>query len=169
MAEIAQTYLGNIHRDSDLAELIAAKSCWRVALDRSDRAKGRIHTHADDGTAIGIVKDRDRLMQDGDVFQTKSQKLVLIHLRHQEVLVLDFSTIDDHIAPATLVHLGHTLGNRHCSIKLQEGKIYIQLESDTDKETFGKIVEEASVAGLKVLCESYSSSETIIFSSHHHH
>ena len=168
MAEIAQIYLGNVHRDSDLAELIAAKSCWRVALDRSDRAKGRIHTHTDDGTAIGIIKNRARLMQDGDVFQTKSQKLVLIHLHQQEVLVLDFSALDDNISPATLVNLGHTLGNRHYSIKLKESRIYIQLESDADKEIIGKIVEEVSIAGLQVLYESYSSSEAVIFPTHHH-
>ena len=60
MTEVAQTYLGNINKNSDLAELIAIESCLEVYLTPKDSAKGRIHTQTVRGLPIGIIKGRDR-------------------------------------------------------------------------------------------------------------
>ena len=166
MTEVAQTYLGNIKENFELSQQLATETCLKVHLNQCDRVKGRIHTHTDSGIAVGIIKSRDRSLQAGDVFQTESGKLLLIHLQEQELLVLDFSEIDSNILPARLVYLGHVLGNHHYPIALKNNKIYVQLV--TDKTIIEKRINNLNISGLQINYEQRSTDKEIAFSSHSH-
>lgn len=165
MMEIAQTYLGNINQDPNLALSIAKQTCLEVSLQDSDRQKGRIHAHTNSGVAVGIIKGRDRTLQDGDLYQTDSQKLVLIRLQERELLVLDFSQVDSKVAIVKLVELGHTLGNHHFPIVVKNSQIYVQLV--TDKSSLEKLINSTQIPSLKY---SYHQSDDreLIFSKHTH-
>ena len=165
MTEIARIYLGNIDRDSELANLVSTKNCIEISLLESDRYKGRIYVHADSGETIGIIKSRDRALQPGDLFETNSGKLLLIQLKEREVMVLDFSTVDNEIKPTKLVYLGHVLGNHHYPITVRENKIYVQLV--TDKAIVENLIREQNIPNLKIDYQLQSSSE-YTFSSHSH-
>ena len=166
MTEIANKYLGNITNDANLSQQLATETCLEVYLQQSDRAKGRIHAHSQSGVAIGIIKSRDRLLQDGDVWQTNSGKIVLIHLQEQEVLVLDLSTLTTDILPAQLVYLGHVLGNHHYPIAINNHKIYVQLI--TDKNIIEKTIKNLNITGLQIYYECQPQNQEIAFSSHTH-
>ena len=166
MTEIAQIYLGNIQKNDQLSQQLVIGSCLEVRLKQSDRFKGRIHAYTDSGVAIGIIKSRDKLLQEGDIFKTESGKLVLIHLQEQEVLVLDFSTLEASILPAKLVHLGHVLGNHHYPIAIKNNKIYIKLV--TDETVLKKTIQNLNIPGLQINYEKRSQDEEIAFSSHSH-
>lgn len=133
MIEIAQNYLGNLTEDSSLAAKVTQArqqgSCLEVSLNQGDRSKGRIQSHSTSGEAIGIIKSRDWTLRAEDVFRTEGDRLVVIQLQEQELLVLSFE--QPITASATeLVHLGHVLGNHHYSITIANQKIYLQPGAD---------------------------------------
>jgi len=167
MTEIAQTYIGNINDNADLAELVRIENCLEITLQESDRQKGRIHSHTVDGVAVGIIKSRDRSLESGDLFKTNSSQLVLIKLEEQELMVLDFSTLESNICATKLVNLGHVLGNHHYPIMIHEQKIYIQLI--TDKLTLEKLIKDLNISSLEINYEMQSFNHEIVFESHDYH
>ena len=105
-------------------------------------------------------------MHAGDVFRTESQKLLLIHLQQQELLIIDFSDLSDSVSAANLVYLGHVLGNHHYPITIQNNKIYVQIT--TEPEIIEKIIKDTQIPGLKVEYGVRDAVEDVAFSSHHH-
>lgn len=166
MTEVAKTYLGNINNNSDLSELVTIETCLEIYLAESDRLKGRIHTQTNSGVAVGIIKSRDRSLQEGDVFKTESGKLLLVHLQEQELLVLDFSLLETNIPATKLVYLGHVLGNHHYPMVIQDNKIYVQLV--TDKEIIEKRINDLNIPGLQINYKMKTADKDNIFSSHSH-
>lgn len=166
MTEIANIYLGNRQENPDLAQQLIGTDYLEVYLQPSDRSKGRIYTHTDSGIAVGIIKSRDRPLQSGDIFQTESGNLLLIHLQAQELLLLDFSGVAPEIAPTTLVYLGHVLGNHHYPIAIEDHKIYVQLV--TDKSIIEKTINNLNIPGLKIATTKGSLESEITFSVHSH-
>jgi len=166
MTEIAQTYLGNIHENRHLAELVGIETCLEVCLNQSDRSKGRIHAHTDNNITVGIIKSRDRFLHAGDVFRTESKKLLLIHLQKQELLIIDLSDLPDSFAAKDLVYLGHVLGNHHYPITIQNNKIYVQIT--TEPEIIEKIIKNTQIPGLKIKYDARDAVEDVAFLSHSH-
>jgi urease accessory protein len=164
MTEVAKTYIGNINDNPDLVQLVATEACLEVTLTESDRAKGRIHAHTISGIAVGIIKDRDRSLRSGDLFKTDSAKTLLIHLQEQELLVLDLSFLDKNITQVKLVQLGHTLGNHHYPIMMQDNKIYVQIV--TNKKIVEKLIKELDIPNLQIKYQTQSDNNNLLFSSH---
>ncbi|PSB06848.1 urease accessory protein UreE [Pleurocapsa sp. CCALA 161] len=171
MTEVANQYLGNIQENSELSQRLTKENCLEVHLGQSDRVKGRIHAHTDSGIAVGIIKSRELSLQEGDVFQTESGKLVSIHLVPQKLMVLSFSSSSADTLPAKLIHLGHVLGNHHWPIIVRKDKIYLQLA--VDEAVMEATIADFKIPGLKIDYESRSPSQHLNFSdpthSHHHH
>ena len=164
--EIANQYLGNIQENAELSQRLTKENCLEVHLSQSDRVKGRIHAHTDSGVAVGIIKSRDRSLEEGDVFQTESGKLVSIRLQPQKLMVLSFSSSTTDTLPAKLIHLGHVLGNHHWPIIVRKDKIYLQLA--VDEAVMEATIEDFKIPGLKIDYESRSPSEHLNFSDHTH-
>jgi urease accessory protein len=169
MTTIAQTYVGNCFTDAQLQERVEQarqqQTCLEVSLSQHDVPKGRIHAHTTSGMAVGIIKERDRPLQAGDVFQTETGQLLLVHLAAQTVMVLSF-TGEAAGHELELIHLGHVLGNHHWAILVQRDRIYVQLAVDP-------AVVEATVRGFNIphLCVSYESrlaDQHLTFSHHTH-
>lgn len=165
MTEIAQTYLGNINDNLDLAELLATETCLQVYLNYSDRSRGRIHAQTDAGITVGIIKSRDRSLRSGDLFKTNSQKLLLINLQEQELLILDFSATKTNYLPTHLVNIGYILGNHHCPIAIEEHKVYLHIANNT---VVKKAIEDLQIPGLKIYYEMSSIIPQTSHSTHQH-
>lgn len=166
MTEVADQYLGNIQENAELSQRLARENCLEVHLSPSDRVKGRIHAHTDSGVAVGIIKSRELSLQEGDVFQTESGKLVLIHLQSQKLMVLSFSSSTADTLPTKLIHLGHVLGNHHCPIIVRKNKIYLQLT--VDAAVMEETIADFQIPGLKIDYELRSPSEYLNFYDHTH-
>ncbi|PSB34455.1 urease accessory protein UreE [Stenomitos frigidus] len=170
MTILASTYRGNVGEDTHLAAHVKQAqqtgALLEVQLQESDRAKGRIHAHATTGDAIGIIKGRDRVLSDGDVFETDHGQWVLVHLAAQTVMVLSFAG-DANGQAIKLIHLGHALGNHHWPILVQPDRIYVELAADP-------LVMEATVQGFAILglqigYETKATDNLLTFSAHSHH
>jgi urease accessory protein len=177
ITELANHYLGNIATDAALAEQLHqaqhSQQYLEVALERSDRMKGRIHIQALSGEAIGIVKERSWALTEGDVLQTQSGKLLLVRLKDQGMIVLQFASgspaeaqVEDPAAAAAdaaadvslhalaLVHLGHTLGNHHYPISIQNDGIYIPVTGD--RQGIESTIRSFKIPGLVMRYEERS-------------
>lgn len=166
MTELVQKYLGNSLENPALAQQLEEKGCWEVYLSSSDRPKGRIYTQSTSGVAIGIVKNRDWMLQEGDVLATEEGQLLLVHLQTQKLLVISFTqSVGDRAIE--LIHLGHVLGNHHYPILVQNNKIYLQLV--TDAEVIEKTIRDFAIPGLQIEYEERSPQQQLTFESHSHH
>ena len=112
------------------------------------------------------MESRDRALRSGDLFKTNSDKLLLIHLQEQELLVLDLSAIDSSVSAAELVYLGHVLGNHHYPITMQNNQIYVQLI--TDKSIVEKLINQLNIPGLQIKYQMQSDNQKFAFSHHSH-
>ncbi len=167
--QIAETYLGNLTKDANLVQRVKSArtldNFLEIYLSQTDSGKGRIQAQSTSGTIVGIIKNRDWSLCEGDVFITQSGKLLLIHLQEQKLMVLSFTEPVENYA-IELVHLGHVLGNHHWPIIIKKNKIYIQLIIDAPiiEETIAKF----KIPGLKIDYESCSPQENFHFSHHSH-
>lgn len=170
MTEVAQTYLGNLIEDAELAKRIEKARnlghCLDVRIGQTDSRKGRIHAHTTSGVTVGIVKSRDWSLRDGDVLETEQGKLLQVFLQEQKVIVLRFSESASDCA-LKLIHLGHVLGNHHWPIIVQEHKLYIELV--VDAQVIESTIREFQIPGLQIDYELRSPSKHLDFSQHAHH
>ncbi len=167
--EIAQTYLGNLTEDTNLAQRVKSvrdlDQCLEVYLSQTDSPKGRIQAQSTSGITVGIIKSRDWSLRQEDVFVTESGNLLLIHLQEQRLMVLSFTEpVADRAIE--LVHLGHVLGNHHWPITIEKNKIYLQSTGDT--AVIEKIIKDFQIPGLRINYESRSPQEHLHFSHHTH-
>lgn len=169
MTILASTYRGNVGTDTHLAAHVEQAqrtgTLLEVQLQESDRAKGRIHTHASTGDAIGIIKGRDRVLSEGDIFETDHGQLVVVHLAAQTVMVLSFSG-DATGQAIKLIHLGHALGNHHWSILVQPDRLYVELAADP--LVMEATVRSFAIPGLQIDYETKAADTLLTFSSHAH-
>ncbi|MEL6438724.1 MAG: urease accessory protein UreE [Cyanobacteria bacterium J06621_8] len=165
MTRVASIYLGNIHQNPNLKEIIAQQTCLTVSLSEKDRSKGRIHAHTDSGIAIGIIKSRDRPLASGDLFKTDSDQLVLIQLQTAELLVIDLANLGD-CDPTQLIKLGHVLGNHHYPLAIQKNKIYVKLI--TPKPVVEKLIKDLFVEDLQINYETVSWQNKLNFAASNH-
>jgi urease accessory protein len=163
---LAQTYLGNLQQDAQLATQLTHTDYLEVKLAPSDCGKGRIYTQTTQGDPIGIMKDRQWILADGDVLQTTTGQLVVIHLQAQKVMVLriDHTIAADHAL--ALIHLGHTLGNHHWPILLEADKIYVQPSENS--AMLEDTLQGFQIPGLTIDYEMRSPTHSLSFSHHQH-
>ncbi len=172
MPERAHLYLGNALDGTDsttLAQQVAHArqhdDCLDVYLTLEDNRKGRIHIQTASGESVGIIKDREQQLRQGDVFQAESGRLIQVHLQEQTVLVIQ----SDSTVPASalaLIHLGHTLGNHHYPIAIREDRIYVQLEDNAD--VVEATIRGHNIPGLSVAYERRVAEQAIAFDSSTH-
>ncbi len=173
-AVLAETYLGNVGEDEDLARRFeqarAAGRCWEVSIGRSDRIKGRLLTHTASGQPVGIVKGRDWLLRDGDLLETDQRDLVLVSIQQQQVIALKFVDGTSNQA-ISLIHLGHILGNRHWPITIKGESLFIELvaEAELIESTIREMAHMLGIEGLQISLEGRSPEAALDFSNAHHH
>ncbi|BAZ48126.1 hypothetical protein NIES4103_07310 [Nostoc sp. NIES-4103] len=170
MTELAQTYLGNYLEDVSLSERIEKTRslglCLEVHISQTDSRKGRIHTYSTSGVTVGIIKNRDWSLREGDVLETEQGKLLIVYLQDEKVMVLTFTEPVTQ-NPIELIHLGHVLGNHHWPIIVQDNKLYIQLVADV--EVIESTIRHFKIPGLQIDYELQSAERHLDFSQHHHH
>ena len=172
---LAETYLGNVGERDELALSVARSQednlCLEVTIERSDRAKGRILTQTVSGQKVGIVKNRDWILKDGDVFALEGNRLLLVGIQSQTVIALTF--VDDVQGdPAALIQLGHVLGNRHWPVAVREKTLYIELvaEAALVESTIRETATRLDIKGLKIEQINRTAQNALDFhtDSHHH-
>lgn len=172
--DLAQIYLGNCWQNPELQQQIEiarrSNACLEVELNLEDQRKSRIYARTISGEAIGIVKQRQEKLAEGDVFQTQQQRILVIHLQAQQVMMLSFTneyTLHQPGDALKLIHLGHTLGNHHYPVLVAPDKIYVQLSGDPTRVE--SIIQSFAIPGLQITYETRSPDQLIEFTAHDSH
>jgi urease accessory protein len=162
--DCTQSYLGNcfkltaLQQDLDIAR--SADRLMEIELTQSDQKKSRIYAQTTSGDAIGILKQRDWVLTDGDVFKAEGDRLLLIHLESQKLIALSFDS-QYPVDALQLIHLGHTLGNHHYPIVVKEDKIYLQPAEDAS--TVESTIKAFDITGLSIEYETRSPVQALNF------
>ncbi len=155
----ATSILGNVYRDPLLKEKYHKIPGESVKISRMESQRVRMRKSSNKGTDIAITLPPGSRLHHGDVVLDTDDKMVIVELEPENVAVVQVRTDslhkDDLIEVA--VKIGHTIGNLHRPIKLEEDKIYfpIQAESELDMfhKLFGHVNEHVEIKSAKMVFE----------------
>jgi len=130
---VADSYLGNVEEDDELADRLDDESTdpLTVTVGETERRRSRFRTTADDGTDLGVVVGRE--LRAGDVLSTDGRP-VLVSLEPVDAMVIDLSDVDGDSAVVTAgLELGHVVGNRHWDLAVEGDRAYLPLADSRER------------------------------------
>lgn len=131
---------GNIFHDKDLMnkfkQMECQKRCERVKISRLELERGRIRKKTDLGTDVGLVLD-SRLYH-GDVLLSDQEKFIMVEQLPEKVISIKITSLKDD--PASLLALGHIIGNRHKPIAINTDTLSFPIQADSEVEVFEKLL-----------------------------
>jgi len=96
------------------AELGTCSTKMTLTLPFEKRQKSRFRAQLNNGTEVGVVIDRGRVLRGGDGLQSTDGQIVLIQLANEEVSTVHCDNAFD------LARAAYHLGNRHVSLQVGE-------------------------------------------------
>jgi urease accessory protein len=146
------TILGNIKKDPLLnqkyKESIQKNLVETVIIQRSESEKVRMRKISNKGTDIGFILPSRSRLKDQDVVFLDDAKMILIKLSPELVAVVslknhsfyeqDGQNYFDLINVA--IKIGHTIGNLHRPLKLEENKIIFPIQTMDEIDLFKRLL-----------------------------
>jgi urease accessory protein len=154
--------VGNIHNDYDLAEkynqMIVKQLSEIIRISRSEAQRSRMRKTSNKGSDVAIMLPQNVHIKHGDVLLLNNDKIIIVEIQPEKVAVI---AVKNNIASEHLfemaVKVGHTIGNLHRPIKLEDNKIIlpIQAESELDllKKVLGSIKELIDITSTTMVFE----------------
>jgi urease accessory protein len=148
------TILGNIKKDPILhqkyEESFQKNIVENIIIQRSESEKVRMRKTSDKGTDVGFILPSRTRLKDRDVVFLDDAKMILIELSPELVAVLSFKISPPSIKYAgesnnvdlinMAVKIGHTIGNLHRPLKLEENKIIFPIQSIDELNLFQRLL-----------------------------
>ncbi len=144
--------LGNIKKDPLLnkkyEELFQKNLVENVMIQRSESEKVRMRKTSDKGTDIGFILPSGTHLMDQDVVFLDDNKMIVIKLSAELVAVLSFKNHPFHEHNEQnnsnfiniAIKIGHTIGNLHRPLKLQENKIIFPIQTIDEIDLFQRLL-----------------------------
>ena len=141
-----ESIIGNINRDNTLKERYIELSeqglCEHVIISRLEAERVRLRRRSDKGTDIALLLKEGSRLRNGDVLLLTDDKMIIIELAEEDVGIISIKdNMHNHNEIIQIsVKVGHTIGNLHRPIKLQDNKVYFPIQADTELEMFNKLL-----------------------------
>ena len=154
--------VGNIHNDNDLAQkynqMTVKQLSEIIRISRIEAQRSRMRKTSNKGSDVAIMLPQSVHIKHGDVLLLNNDKIIIVEIQHEKVAVI---AVKNNIASEHLfemaVKVGHTIGNLHRPIKLEDNKIIlpIQAESELDllKKVLGSIKEHIDITSTTMVFE----------------
>jgi urease accessory protein len=154
--------VGNIHNDYDLAQkynqMTVKQLSEIIRISRNEAQRSRMRKTSNKGSDVAIMLPQSVHIKHGDVLLLNNDKIIIVEIQHEKVAVI---AVKNNIASEHLfemaVKVGHTIGNLHRPIKLEDNKIIlpIQAESELDllKKVLGSIKEHIDITSTTMVFE----------------
>lgn len=143
--------IGNIKKDTNLRQKYdemcrrAAAVCETIKISRLESERVRMRKTSDKGSDIALVLPQGTHLKHGDVIMLTENKMVIVEIEPENVAMLEIKgnlNGDDIIKlPVTI---GHTIGNLHRPIKIEQNKIYFPIQADSEIDMFRKLLGTAN-------------------------
>jgi urease accessory protein len=155
--------VGNVHKDPELGQKYRQMSEKRLSetirISRSEAQRVRMRKTSDKGTDVAITLPQNTHIKHGDVLLLDNDKIIVVEIKPERVAVI---AIENNIASNHLLEIaakvGHTIGNLHRPIKIQNNNIIlpIQAESELDllKKIIGSITEHINITSTTMVFEA---------------
>jgi urease accessory protein len=154
--------VGNIHKDHELGHKyrqMSEKQLETIRISRSEAQRVRMRKTSDKGTDVAIMLPQNTHIKHGDVLLLDNDKIIVVEIQPERVAVI---AIENNIASHHLLEIaakvGHTIGNLHRPIKIENNNIIlpIQAESELDllKKIIGSTTEHINITSTTMVFEA---------------
>lgn len=158
------TVIGNIKKDTNLGQKYdemcrrGASACETIKISRLESERVRMRKTSDKGTDVALTLPQGTHLKHGDVLLVAENKMLIVEVEPENVAMLEIKSNlhgDDIIKlPVTV---GHTIGNLHRPIKVEENKIYFPIQTNSEIDMFRKLLgsanEHIQITNTKIVFE----------------
>jgi urease accessory protein len=136
--------IGNIKKDNKLRlkyeEMCVRVACETIKINRLESERVRMRKTSDKGTDIALTLPQGTHLKHGDVIMLTEDKIVIVEIEPENVAMVEIkdNIHDDDIVKVPVI-IGHTIGNLHRPIKLEENRIYFPIQADSEIDMFKKL------------------------------
>ena len=155
------TIIGNIKKDSQLhqkyEESVKKNTIENVIIQRSETEKVRMRKVSDKETDIGFILPSRTHLKDGDVVFLDDTKMIVIKLSPELVAILniknhlhkhdhdhdhDHEQANDDELTNVAIKVGHTIGNLHRPLKIENRDIIFPIQSPDEINLFLRLLAD---------------------------
>ncbi|GBC72685.1 Urease accessory protein UreE [archaeon HR04] len=137
--------IGNIKRDSILRaryeEMSRQGLCEIVKINRIESERVRMRKVTDKGSDVIITLPQGSRLRHGDVIHLSNERMVVVELEEENLAMIKIKddTPVDHVVEIA-VRVGHTIGNLHRPIKVEDRSVYFPIQADTEMEMIKRLL-----------------------------
>ena len=154
------TIIGNIKKDSQLhqkyEESVKKNTIENVIIQRSETEKVRMRKVSDKETDIGFILPSRTHLKDGDVVFLDDTKMIVIKLSPELVAILNIKNhlhnnhdhdhkheqTNDNELTNVAIKIGHTIGNLHRPLKIENRDIIFPIQSPDEINLFLRLLSD---------------------------
>lgn len=137
--------VGNIHNDYDLGqkynEMTVRQLSEIIRISRNEAQRVRMRKTSDKGSDVAIMLPQSVHLRHGDVLLLNNDKIIIVEIQAEKVAVI---AVENNIASEHLfemaVKVGHTIGNLHRPIKLEDNKIILPIQAESELDLLNKVL-----------------------------
>jgi urease accessory protein len=154
--------VGNKNKDENLLQTyhdMASKGLVDIVqMSRMEAQRVRMRKNSNKGTDVAITLPQNVQIKHGDVLLLNSERMIVVEITPERVAVvaLTENTPNDHVFEIA-VKIGHTIGNLHRPIKLEDNKIFLPIQADSELDLlvklFSPIKEHISITSSTMVFE----------------
>jgi urease accessory protein len=128
-----------------------------VQISRTEAERVRMRKTSNKGNDVAIALSQNTRLRNGDVLLLTADRMIVVEITPEKVAVVSFKTITDNHLFETAVRIGHTIGNLHRPIRLEDNKIFIPIQADSEldllRKLFGQAREHVEVSSTNIVFE----------------
>lgn len=117
-----------------------------ISLSRIEMQKRRIRRQSQRGHDMGIDLPAGTILHDGAILQGEGH---IVTIQQTPELVVAIRLPPD-VPSSMLVLIGHTLGNMHRPINIQNGTISLPIQDSSEEDTFRRILGVLGIGDISV-------------------
>ena len=136
--------VGNVHKDHELGQKyrqMSEKQLETILISRSEAQRVRMRKTSNKGTDVAIMLPQNTHIKHGDVLLLDNDKIIVVEIKPERVAVI---AIENNIASHHLLEMaakvGHTIGNLHRPIKVENNNIILPIQAEGELELLKKIL-----------------------------
>jgi urease accessory protein len=136
--------VGNVHKDHELGQKyrqMSEKQLETILISRSEAQRVRMRKTSNKGTDVAIMLPQNTHIKHGDVLLIDNDKIIVVEIKPERVAVI---AIENNIASHHLLEIaakvGHTIGNLHRPIKIENNNIILPIQAESELELLKKIL-----------------------------
>ena len=128
-----------------------------VQISRTEAERVRMRKTSNKGNDVAIALPQNTRLRNGDVLLLTADRMIVVEITPEKVAVVSFKTITNNHLFETAVRIGHMIGNLHRPIRLEDNKIFIPIQADSEldllRKLFGQAGEHVEVSSTNIVFE----------------